>query len=110
MIRRPPRSTLFPYTTLFRSDDNVAERADEAVRDLAMIGLDRIAGYFGVDALAAWGKDGRHLATVPQVTAAELAVMISNGDVQVIDVRGASEWDTGHLPGAPNMPLASLAA
>src|SRR2546430_17661368 len=23
MIRRPPRSTLFPYTTLFRSHDNV---------------------------------------------------------------------------------------
>src|SRR5258707_10300585 len=32
MIRRPPRSTLFPYTTLFRSrgvrDDCPAERAD----------------------------------------------------------------------------------
>src|SRR5256885_10374014 len=26
MIRRPPRSTLFPYTTLFRSDDDVAMR------------------------------------------------------------------------------------
>src|SRR5256885_12149451 len=26
MIRRPPRSTLFPYTTLFRSDDIVATR------------------------------------------------------------------------------------
>src|SRR3712207_8081954 len=24
MIRRPPRSTLFPYTTLFRSDHGVA--------------------------------------------------------------------------------------
>src|SRR3989454_8122346 len=24
MIRRPPRSTLFPYTTLFRSDDDLA--------------------------------------------------------------------------------------
>src|SRR3712207_7659733 len=24
MIRRPPRSTLFPYTTLFRSDDGRA--------------------------------------------------------------------------------------
>src|SRR3712207_7132339 len=23
MIRRPPRSTLFPYTTLFRSDDGL---------------------------------------------------------------------------------------
>src|SRR3712207_9204539 len=29
MIRRPPRSTLFPYTTLFRSD--VVRRADLAV-------------------------------------------------------------------------------
>src|SRR2546423_8867734 len=26
MIRRPPRSTLFPYTTLFRSDDGPALR------------------------------------------------------------------------------------
>src|SRR2546422_11011065 len=25
MIRRPPRSTLFPYTTLFRSLDDVAD-------------------------------------------------------------------------------------
>src|SRR2546430_11439389 len=25
MIRRPPRSTLFPYTTLFRSRDRLAE-------------------------------------------------------------------------------------
>src|SRR5437660_3056048 len=25
MIRRPPRSTLFPYTTLFRSSDNDGE-------------------------------------------------------------------------------------
>src|SRR3712207_7935441 len=29
MIRRPPRSTLFPYTTLFRSDDLVARFPDE---------------------------------------------------------------------------------
>src|SRR5688572_31810522 len=27
MIRRPPRSTLFPYTTLFRSRDGHARRA-----------------------------------------------------------------------------------
>src|SRR3712207_7626029 len=26
MIRRPPRSTLFPYTTLFRSEDRVRQR------------------------------------------------------------------------------------
>src|SRR3989441_3720776 len=33
MIRRPPRSTLFPYTTLFRSDVGL-ERADERRHDL----------------------------------------------------------------------------
>src|SRR5256885_3312216 len=27
MIRRPPRSTLFPYTTLFRSMERIASRA-----------------------------------------------------------------------------------
>src|SRR5258705_12105045 len=30
MIRRPPRSTLFPYTTLFRSDLDALERATNA--------------------------------------------------------------------------------
>src|SRR6266496_5472566 len=30
MIRRPPRSTLFPYTTLFRSPSAAARRASPA--------------------------------------------------------------------------------
>src|SRR5258706_2107504 len=34
MIRRPPRSTLFPYTTLFRSLDEVDEGAQRR-RDMA---------------------------------------------------------------------------
>src|SRR5256885_10930592 len=34
MIRRPPRSTLFPYTTLFRSEEAIALRpwSDESIR------------------------------------------------------------------------------
>src|SRR3712207_8025190 len=36
MIRRPPRSTLFPYTTLFRSPITAAERRVQlAVRQVA---------------------------------------------------------------------------
>src|SRR2546430_17723411 len=34
MIRRPPRSTLFPYTTLFRSGREVAEQSDRPVHVL----------------------------------------------------------------------------
>src|SRR2546422_8251573 len=29
MIRRPPRSTLFPYTTLFRSNDTPEDQKDK---------------------------------------------------------------------------------
>src|SRR5436309_14536896 len=36
IIRRPPRSTLFPYTTLFRSVENVAAGADELQQTLHM--------------------------------------------------------------------------
>src|SRR5256885_8459511 len=32
MIRRPPRSTLFPYTTLFRSDPRAGGIAERALR------------------------------------------------------------------------------
>src|SRR2546429_3320816 len=32
MIRRPPRSTLFPYTTLFRSPGNLSPLASERAR------------------------------------------------------------------------------
>src|SRR3712207_7922763 len=35
MIRRPPRSTLFPYTTLFRSDDERAERLAREADEVA---------------------------------------------------------------------------
>src|SRR2546425_4848058 len=31
MIRRPPRSTLFPYTTLFRSQNVLTSAAEEAL-------------------------------------------------------------------------------
>src|SRR3712207_7555856 len=32
MIRRPPRSTLFPYTTLFRSSNDFREAANSSTR------------------------------------------------------------------------------
>ena len=32
----------------------------------------------------------------------------SGGAVSVIDVRGRSEWEAGHLPGVPNIPVGFL--
>src|SRR5256885_8464653 len=54
MIRRPPRSTLFPYTTLFRSDR--ADRARHGRRD-GPVGPDRRARLWAQDRRWAAGAD-----------------------------------------------------
>src|SRR3712207_8777792 len=41
MIRRPPRSTLFPYTTLFRSAERALARALAAGQDPLLLRDDR---------------------------------------------------------------------
>src|SRR2546430_3411901 len=41
MIRRPPRSTLFPYTTLFRSVFGAREGDDLRLEDHSVAQLDR---------------------------------------------------------------------
>src|SRR3712207_8851874 len=48
MIRRPPRSTLFPYTTLFRSqaDGLVAVLAED--QRLAVFEVERVVGLGGL--------------------------------------------------------------
>ncbi len=89
-------------------DAACARCIDEAVRDLAMIGLDRAAGYFSFDVIDAWVVAGRPLATVPQISAAELAERMNTDVLTVIDVRGRAEWEAGHLPGVLNIPVGYL--
>src|SRR3712207_7575404 len=59
MIRRPPRSTLFPYTTLFRSPDtdidDVAENGQMAEHQWPVVA---VAGANGL-ATAATGRCGK---------------------------------------------------
>src|SRR5438093_13313479 len=45
MIRRPPRSTLFPYTTLFRSVLGDPDDADDAAQDGFLSALVKLAQY-----------------------------------------------------------------
>src|SRR2546430_13626878 len=49
MIRRPPRSTLFPYTTLFRSTElrfKLFQRCEESRKALPFLGHDRCLSTF----------------------------------------------------------------
>src|SRR3712207_8075804 len=51
MIRRPPRSTLFPYTTLFRSD---LALPIPAVREGALVACDPLLRYVVRRVARAW--------------------------------------------------------
>src|SRR2546430_2853347 len=54
MIRRPPRSTLFPYTTLFRSDVAATRRLIETARRnedphlvyISIVGVDEVPFFY----------------------------------------------------------------
>jgi hydroxyacylglutathione hydrolase len=85
-----------------------AVEAARAAREMAIIGLDRVAGWFAPDALEGWAHTGRPLECVAQMSTAELAARISTDDVTLVDVRSDSEWNHGHLPGALHIPLGSL--
>src|SRR3712207_7001756 len=47
MIRRPPRSTLFPYTTLFRSKDHPHGMSDTMFRELFTDSVDVVFAFHG---------------------------------------------------------------
>src|SRR2546422_3890823 len=62
MIRRPPRSTLFPYTTLFRSrTDGPAHRPDGPAAQGGLSPLCRREGRLDDD--ARWRLDGDRKST-----------------------------------------------
>src|SRR5688572_31363740 len=58
MIRRPPRSTLFPYTTLFRSVEVLASEEDLAAVHHEVLGVEHAAGERSV-------IDGSHFDALP---------------------------------------------
>src|SRR5258708_21542817 len=62
---------------------------DEALRALASVGLDDVAGWLPPEAV----QSARELETTTQVAAKDVAPRVAAGAVTVVDVRGRSEWD-----------------
>jgi len=118
-----PGAMFHPYNSSFVTDAGsmISEREDivliieparldAAVRDLVRVGLDRIVGWCepaGMDAYKAAG--GRTVATA-EVDIAEGRRLAETGAATVLDVRRASEFSQGHIPGATNISHTRLAA
>jgi hydroxyacylglutathione hydrolase len=89
--------------------DSAAGAVDTVVRDLAMIGLDRVAGCCDADVVEEWtASSGRAPGTVPQLEAGDLAQSLRHGGVTLVDVRSDTEWTSGHVSGALHIPLGHL--
>ena len=96
---------LLPYDqdVYLIAGEGAERRVAEAVRELALIGLDRVAGWFGTGALA-----GRSTAAIEHVDAATAADRLQRGAATVLDVRSDAEYEAGHVPGARHIPLGEL--
>src|SRR2546425_5975253 len=122
MIRRPPRSTLFPYTTLFRSSSNIGEQTPDAGRPaqnqplsveiqpsrfdckrLRMINLDRPSRLL------------RRRSNIepppfkPEPSPSEILWPLSNGLASFLDIRDRS-FKSGERPSQCRRPPANLRA
>src|SRR5256886_5874907 len=84
MIRRPPRSTLFPYTTLFRSKES----------------LRRVAAGVGLGLVGAWGVTRALTAMLFEVTPRDAATFAATS-LLLVAVR--SEEHTSELQSQSNL-------
>src|SRR6266481_9440487 len=97
MIRRPPRSTLFPYTTLFRSQAAARRRDHHVAAEIGpleqVVLAARVRGQLGesgVDdgAVQAFGKILKHELPVGVHVVSEATARAQAGDVEAAEPPG----------------------
>ena len=71
------------------------EEAQRAVRGLHAVGLFAVRGFM---------TDAKPTQTMQPVTLDELEPLVSNGDVELLDVREKDERDEGYIVGSRHMP------
>lgn len=79
---------------------------DDLTRKLMRIGLDSIYGY--ISSTSAWTEAGCTLEKANVITLEETKELITTNGVQVIDLRGAAEYNAGHIAKAENIFVGTL--
>lgn len=79
---------------------------DDLTRKLMRIGLDNIYGY--VPSTSIWTEAGGTLQKANMITIEEAKQLIHNNGVQVVDLRGAAEFNAGHISKAENIFVGTL--
>jgi hydroxyacylglutathione hydrolase len=82
-------------------------REEEVVRRLARVGYDNVLGYLQ-GGIEAWKASGRETDEIDTVSAEEFAEIYKRNNLIIKDVRKTSEFETGHVKDAENIPLAQI--
>jgi glyoxylase-like metal-dependent hydrolase (beta-lactamase superfamily II)/rhodanese-related sulfurtransferase len=86
-----------PIVLIGRDDADAAHAADLA----ASIGIRSIAGFLH-GGMTSWRIEGKAVESIERVDVD--ALHERREDVQIVDVRERSEWDTVHIPGSLHIP------
>src|SRR2546430_6202852 len=101
MIRRPPRSTLFPYTTLFRSRPTLSQCSDgHSPADCARAMVDAGAAVVGVNCEQEIGRAHAELQSQSNLVC-RLLLEKKKHEGYSLHPRRAQECDHEHLPCHP---------
>ncbi|MEC0707527.1 MBL fold metallo-hydrolase [Bacillus haynesii] len=79
---------------------------NELVAALRSVGIDNIAGFMDRDKILA--SDAFSLESYAEITPPEIAKLVEDGFVHVLDVRNLAEWQGGHIPNAQHIMLGTL--
>jgi len=82
------------------------QNLQQAIRDLIRVGLDNIKGFATPQDVESWEGE---LQAIETIDFEELEKQRKNDNTQVLDVRKATEYQGGHIPGALNIAHTRLA-
>ncbi|MFT4552425.1 MAG: hydroxyacylglutathione hydrolase [Chlamydiales bacterium] len=91
---------VLPYETSILLVTEDPDKVRDAVRSLVRVGFDQIEGYLN-GGIEAWEQGEYEIKALPWINPEELNKSPQN---KVLDVRGAEEWETGHIKGSLNFP------
>jgi len=74
---------------------------------LQRVGLDNTYGYLE-GGMFEWAKDGLPSRHLMQVSSPELAALLKDNNINILDVRAVAEYEDKHLSGAINIPAPDL--
>jgi hydroxyacylglutathione hydrolase len=83
------------------------EEKEEVTRKLMRIGLDNIVGYITPEEMKVIFKD--ELESYSPISYDALKQKMNTEKIQVVDVRGSSEYKENHIPGSKNVFVGTLA-